>query len=204
MRAFEQPLVREQAGLFQGTPVPALAALATAWMIAAASLPESAARVIGIAVAHGALLGTALAWTGTGARGDRWAPLEAGLVVGAAAACARLHVLGLLAWIAVPAWLVWRRPAQLGWRACRPGLVVAGAVFGLLLGAHLLVNTSLTFGYRVRTGPLIELTDWWAYDLGVNVLAAELFFRGALFGRAHQRWSFALAAAVSTTAAVAR
>lgn len=205
MRALEEPLAPEQAGLLHGTPIPALAALATVWVIATASLPESAARVVGVAVAHGALLGTALAWTASGARRDGWAPLEAAVVLAAAAACARLHVLGVLAWVAVPAWLVWRRPAQLGRRAWQPGLaVVGGAVFGLLLGAHLLVNTSLTFGYRVRTGPLAELADWWAYDLGANVLAAELFFRGALFERAYRRWSFAMAAAVSTAAAVAR
>jgi membrane protease YdiL (CAAX protease family) len=82
--------------------------------------------------------------------------------------------------------------------------VAAGAVFGLLLGAHLLVNTSLTLGYRVRRGPLIELAGWWAYDLGANVLAAELFFRGALFERIYRRWSFAPAAAVSTAAAIVR
>ena len=42
------------------------------------------------------------------------------------------------------------------------------------------------------------------YDLGANVLAAELFFRGALFERAYRRWSFAPAAAVSTGAALVR
>ena len=205
MRALDEPLASEPPALLQGTPVWSLAVLLAGWVIATASLPESAARVVGMAVAHGALLGTALAWTGRGARRDRWAPLEAALVLGAAAACARLHVLGVMAWVAVPAWLVWRRPVRLGRPARRPGLaVVGGAIFGLFLGAHLLVNTSLTFGYRVRTGPLAELADWWAYDLGANVLAAELFFRGALFERAYQRWSFAVAAAVSTAAAVAR
>ncbi len=205
MRALEEPLAREQPGLFHGTPVPALATLAAAWAVAAAALPETAGRVVGLAAAHGALLGTALAWTAPGVRRDRWAPLEAALVLGAAAACARLHPLGVLAWAVAPAWVVWRRPARLGAQAWQPGpAVVGGAIFGLLLGAHLLVNTSLTFGYRVRTGPLAELAGWWAYDLGANVLAAEMFFRGALFERAYRRWSFATAAAISTAAAVVR
>jgi membrane protease YdiL (CAAX protease family) len=105
----------------------------------------------------------------------------------------------------VPLWLAWRRDAWLGARAWRPaGAVAGGAAFGLVLGGHLLVNTSLTFGYRIRTGPLPELVEWWAYDLGANVLAAELFFRGALFQRAHRRWSFAPAVAVPTAAAVLR
>jgi len=205
MRALEAPLPREQPGLLHGTPLAALATLAAAWGLAVAALPEPATRVVGLAVAHGALIGTALAWTTAGARRDRWAPLEAALVLGAAAACTALHPLGALAYVTVPAWLVWRRAAWLGAGAWRPvPAVAAGAVFGLLLGAHLLVNTSLTFGYRVRTGPLAELADWWAYDLGANVLAAELFFRGALFERIHRRWSFAPAAAISTAAAVAR
>jgi CAAX prenyl protease-like protein len=205
MRALEQPLAREQPGLLHGTPLMALATLAAAWGVAVVALPAPAARVVGLAVTHGALLGTALAWTAVGRRQERWAPLEAALVLGAAAWCARLHPAGALAYVAVPAWLVWRGVARLDRRAWPPAPALAGgAVFGLLLGAHLLVNTSLTFGYRVRTGPLTELTDWWAYDLGANVLAAELFFRGALFERAYRRWSFATAAAVSTAAVVVR
>jgi membrane protease YdiL (CAAX protease family) len=204
MHALEEPLAREQPGLLHGTPIAGLVGLAVVWAVAMVALPEAAARVVGLAVGHGALLGTAVAWT-SGPRGHRWAPLEAALVLGAAAAGAFLHPLGALAYVAVPAWLAWRRPAWLGARSWRPALAVAGgAAFGLLLGAHLLVNASLTFGYRVRLGPLPGLADWWAYDLGANVLAAELFFRGALFERAYRRWSFAAAAGVSTTAAVVR
>jgi membrane protease YdiL (CAAX protease family) len=205
VRALEVALPRQQRSLFHGTPVPALTALLAGWVLAVLTLPEASARVVGLAVAHGALLGTALAWTATDERRDRWAPLEAALVLGAAAACARLHPVGALAYVVVPTWLCWRRRSWLGARAWRPaGALAGGAVFGLLLGAHLLVNISLTFGYRVRTGPLLELAEWWAYDLGANVLAAELFFRGALFERAYRRWSFAPAAAVSTGAALVR
>ena len=205
MRALEEPLARERSTLLQNTPLAALAALAVVEAVALVALPAPAVRIIGLAVAHGALLGTALAWTAVSVPRDRWAPLEAALVLGAAAGCAGLHPLGPLAYLAVPAWVAWRRRAWLGGRGARSVAAVAGgAVFGLHLGAHLLVNTSLTFGYRVRTGPLAELVDWWAYDLGANVLTAELFFRGALFERAYRRWSFAPAVAVSTAAAVVR
>ena len=43
-----------------------------------------------------------------------------------------------------------------------------------------------------------------AYDVGANVLAAECFFRGALFNRAQRRWSFAGAATIATAAYVLR
>jgi len=205
VRALEGPLPRAQPGLLHGTPVTALGVLAAVWVMAIATLPEAAVRVAGLAVAHGALLGTALAWTSTGGQRDSWAPLEAGLVLAGAAACASLHPWGSLAYVAVPAWLAWRRAAWLGARAWQSAPAVAGgALFGLLLGAHLLVNTALTFGYRVRTGPLVELIAWWAYDLGANVLAAEAFFRAALFERAYRRWAFAPAVALATGAAVLR
>jgi membrane protease YdiL (CAAX protease family) len=205
MRALEEPIARQRTTLLQDTPLAALTALAIVEAVAVVALSEAAARVVGLAVAHGALLGTALAWTAGGARRDRWAPLEAAMVLGLSAGCASLHPAGALAYIAVPTWLAWRRRVWLGARGALPVAAIAGgAVFGLLLGAHLLVNTSLTFGYRVRTGPLAELVDWWAYDLGANVLTAELFFRGALFERAYRRWSFAPAVAVSTAAAVVR
>jgi len=205
MRALQAPVPHERPSLLAGTPAAALALLATAWVAATVVLPEPVARIVGLAVAHGALLGTALAWTSAGSRRDRWAPLEAALVLGAATTCARVHPAGVLAYLAVPAWLAWRRADWLGAPAWQPATaVVGGAVFGLLLGAHLLVNASLTFGYQVRTGPLAELADWWAYDLGANVLAAETFFRAALFDRAYRRWSFAPAAALATSAAVAR
>jgi hypothetical protein len=205
MRALEALLPRERPGLLSGTPVPALTLLALAWLVARVALPEPTARIVGLAVAHGALLGTAVAWTSAGGPRDRWAPLEAALVLGVAAAGSHVHPIGTLAYLAVPAWLTTRRSVWLGAAAWRPGLEVAGgAVFGLLLGAHLLVNASLTLGYQVRTGPLGELAAWWAYDLGANVLAAEVFFRAALFDRAYRRWSFAPAAGLATGAAVVR
>ena len=205
MLALEAPLPRDRPGFFHHTPLAALAVLAAAWVVAVAALPAAAARVIGLAAAHGALVGTALAWTSVRPRHDRWAPLEAALLLGGAASAALLLPGGALAYTAMPAWLAWRRPTWLAGFVERPGAAAAGgAIFGLLLGAHLLVNASLTLGYRVHTGAWAELIGWWAYDVGANVLAAEAFFRGALFDRAYRRWSFAAAAALSTTASVAR
>ena len=81
--------------------------------------------------------------------------------------------------------------------------LVAGVGIGVFLGAHLLVSASRTFGYRVRADP-IEVAVWTAYDVGANVLAAECFFRGALFQRAQRRASFATAVVVSTAACLVR
>jgi hypothetical protein len=205
MLALEQPLPRDQRGFFDRTPLAALGVLAGAWALAAVALPPPGARAAGLAAAQGALLGTALAWTSVRASRDRWAPLEAALVLGVAAACALALPWGALAYALVPVWLGWRRPAWLTRFTWRPGrALAAGASFGLLLGAHLLVNASLTLGYRLRAGSWGELAGWWAYDVGVNVLAAEAFFRAALFERARRRWSFAAAVALSVSASVAR
>jgi hypothetical protein len=205
MLALDEPCPRAQPALLDGTPVAALGVLVAAWAAASVTLTESVARVVGLAAAHGALLGTGVAWTRASERSGRWAPVEAALVLAAAAACAGVHAWGVLAYVAVPAWLLWRRGTwrpRPDWRTLAS--VAAGAAFGLGLGAHLLVNAALTLDYRVRTGPLTELAAWWAYDIGANVLAAEVFFRGSLFERAYRRWSFAAAAAVATGATLVR
>jgi CAAX prenyl protease-like protein len=205
MLALDEPCPRAQRALLDGTPVAALGILVAAWVAAIVTLAEPAARVVGLAAAHGALLGTAVAWTRTAGRSGRWAPVEAALVLAGAAACASLHPWGMLAYVAVPAWFVWRRGAGRRRRGGRTvASVAAGAAFGLGLGAHLLVNAALTLDYGVRTGPATELAAWWAYDLGANVLAAEVFFRGALFERAYRKWSFAAATAIATGATLVR
>lgn len=204
MHALARPLPEPPPGFLRGTPLTALALLG-ALGAAALALPPPAARVIGLAAAHGALLGTALAWTAEDGRGVRWAPLEAAALLALAAGAARLHPWGALAYAALPVWLALRGPAWLAVPMGRARWAVAGgALFGVLLGAHLLVAASRTLGYRVRTGPADELVAWWAYDLGANVLAAEAFFRAALFTRAHRRWPFAVAAALATGASVVR
>jgi membrane protease YdiL (CAAX protease family) len=67
-----------------------------------------------------------------------------------------------------------------------------------------MITASLTLGYRISWAVTLSLASWLAYDLGANVLAAECFFRAALFDRLQRRWSFGAAAAVSTAACVAR
>jgi membrane protease YdiL (CAAX protease family) len=200
MQALEQALPREPPPFFDRTPWPALLVLAAGWAVATQTLPPPAARVAGLAAAHGGLLGTALAWTAPRGRRDRWAPLEAAALLATAAASALLAPAGALTYLLVPAWVAWRRPA---WCRNSPAIAV-GALLGLLLGGHLLVNAALTFGYGVQAASGSALLGWWGYDVGANVLAAEAFFRGALFERAHRRWSFAAAAALSTAASLAR
>src|SRR5262249_50563326 len=93
---------------------------------------------------------------------------------------------------------------RVGWlRPAPPGVILAASVVGALLGAHLLVGATLTLGHRIGSTDGAFLR-WLAYDLGANVPAAEAFFRGALFARAHRRWSLAAATTVSTGAYVAR
>ena len=76
--------------------------------------------------------------------------------------------------------------------------VVTGALAGAGLSIHLLVSASRTLGVQVHVDHASEILSPIAYDVGANVLAAECFFRGALFNRATRRWSFATAATVAT------
>lgn len=204
MRALEQGTTPLRTGLLDGTPLPALAALAAAWALATLVLPASVARGIGLAAAHGGLLGTALAWTAPGRTCERRAPLDAALLLAIATLCTHMVPGGAIAYVLVPAWLLRRRVEWSDPGADRGRAMLAGGLFGLLLGAHLLVNASLTLGFHVRPGRPADLLGWFAYDLGANVLAAEAFFRAGLFRRAHRRWPFAAATAVSATASVAR
>ena len=210
MYALEQPLVRRQGSLLDDTPWGAVGTLAL--VVAGVTVlsvlglvPRAAVGIFGTAAAHGTLLGVALAWTSTGERRDRQAPLEAALLLAVAASAAEMLPGGWLAYLVVPAWLACRRPGWIGvGAAIHGGAVAGGALFGLGLGIHLLVSAWLTLGHHVRLGPASELAGWWAYDLGANVLSAEAFFRAALFERAHRRWAFPAAAALSATASVAR
>jgi membrane protease YdiL (CAAX protease family) len=54
-------------------------------------------------------------------------------------------------------------------------------------------------GYRVALFPLSTVVTDLSYDLAVNVLTAELLFRGAFFGRWWRRWGFWPAAILSTS-----
>jgi hypothetical protein len=211
--ALGRPHAVRHVGLLDGTPGPLLGILAMAalgtWAAAAAGVvPPAVARAVGAGAAQGALLATAVAWTA--ARADLWnGTLPAGIAIVAlgGAAGAAVAPLGAAAYLLAPLWL-WRRRTRV------PGLglggipdvrlMLAGAALGTVLGLHLTITASLTLGYRIGRPPLLDLAPWLAYDLGANIVAAECFFRGALFDRAHRRWSFGVAAAISTAACVAR
>jgi len=168
-------------------------------------LPTGAMRVVGVAVGHGALLATALAWAGC----VPGSGVVAIVLLAATAAAATLGPAGALAYLAVPLWVAWlarrRRLVALGLAGPVPRrALLAAVVLGAFLGGHLLVSASLTLGVHIRPEGGAGVLAALAYDVGANVLAAECLFRGALFNRAQRRWSFATALAVATSAYVAR
>lgn len=82
--------------------------------------------------------------------------------------------------------------------------LVAGLGVGIFLGVHLLVSSSLTFGYGVRVADASAYLSAVGYDVGVNAVTAEWLFRGALFSRWWRRWRFWPAASLATALGVAR
>jgi hypothetical protein len=82
--------------------------------------------------------------------------------------------------------------------------VIAGVAAGVLVSSHLLVSASRTLGVHVRLDDVPEVLAAVGYDIGANVLAAECFFRGALFNRAQRRCPVAFAATLATTGYVVR
>jgi hypothetical protein len=210
--ALTRPHAVGRTALLEGTPVALLAVLAVAaagaWALAAAGVvPAAPARAVAGGAAQGGLLATAVAWIVT-----RQDPRRGIVPVGVAAVAmlgamgAAAAPVGAMAYLLAPLWL-WRRRARLvalGLGAPNLKLILAGAAVGAILGVHLGITASLTLGYRVGRPAAPDLGPWLAYDLGANVLAAECFFRGALFDRAQRRWSFGVAAALSTAACVAR
>jgi membrane protease YdiL (CAAX protease family) len=210
MWAIEQPWRPAERSLVAETPAPLLGALALAVLGALAlvelgALPEAALRVTGVAAGQGALLATALGWSGAGVRAGVVAVALLALGAGAAA----LHPVGAVAYAGVPLWLWWRArrgaAGALGLAGPVPwGAVWAGLAVGAFLGGHLLVSVARTFGVRLRVDALDLVLAAVAYDLGANVPAAEAFFRGALFDRAQRRWPLGAAVALSTAACVTR
>lgn len=203
------PVADRSQPLCAGTPTRILVVLALVLgasfaVVAVGALPPRVLGVAGIAAGHGALMATALAWAGLPARTYA---VAIGLVT-LGALSASVHALGAVAYLALPVWIhALVRSGRLGALGLQvpspPGALLIAAVVGVGLGAHLLVSATLTFGYRVGVEPQRYLGAVF-YDLGVQVFATELFFRGALFNRAQRRWPLGRALLVAVTATLGR
>ena len=216
MWALQHPLPAPRP-LRADTPVGLIAALILATAVAAVLravgvLGDDAARAATLTATQGTLLATALAWgaaRGAEERPAHWPAAVAVALLALAAFVGSRGGVAALAYAAPAAWVF-----ALGWRGRLPRLalgrrvpihaLLAGIAVGLLLGAHVLLSALRTLGHRPHIGDLDRLVAALGYDIGANVLAAECFFRGALFERARRRWSFTFAVVVSTGAAVVR
>lgn len=145
-----------------------------------------------------------------GARGWRCPALAVAATLLVASTAGRLSPWGALTYSLVPALVVFLARDRIEFRRMgfiwpadlRP--VAAGVGMGAFLGIHLLLSSSLTFGYSVRVASAPGYVAAIAYDLGANALTAEWLFRGALFSRWWRRWRFWPAAGLATALAVVR
>src|SRR4029453_10934455 len=210
MWALDQPYTPRAERLFAGTPqalppVLAAGAVAAVALVQVGFLPPRTLLVVGVTAGHGALLDPPLAGGGVSPPSQ----LAAVGLLAVAATAAGYVPLGAFAYLLPALWVLrlaaFGQLAGLGlgtpvsWRG-----VIAGALAGAGLASHLLVSASRTLGVQVRVDPVPDVLAAIAYDVGANVLAAECFFRGALFDRAQRRWSFGVAAMMATAAAVLR
>jgi len=145
-----------------------------------------------------------------GARGWRCPALAVAATLLVASTAGRLSPWGALTYSLVPALVVFLARDRIEFRRMgfiwpadlRP--VAAGVGMGAFLGIHLLLSSSLTFGYSVRVASAPGYVAAIAYDLGANALTAEWLFRGALFSRWWRRWRFWPAAGLATALVVVR
>jgi hypothetical protein len=180
-------------------------ACAVALLVAAAGLlPPPLGAALGVAALHGGLIAIALVWGGV----SRHDAVVAIALLFIARGTATIHPTGVAAYLLVPAWLaVLARRGQLAPIGLAPPWpwagVVSGALAGSALGLHLITCASRTLGYGVRfdVGAFVPAL---AYDVGANVLSAELFFRGALLQHLWRRWPFVAALSVAALAAALR
>lgn len=172
-------------------------------------LPSAIARPLVVAGFHGGLMAGAFAaaWgEGTGWRRPAW--LLAGPLF-LASLFAQITPWGALAYLALPLalWILAGRDRRLrriglAWPGQQAWWLGIGV--GLFLGGHLIFSASRTLGYPMRLTPPSPVLAALAYDLGANVLSAELFFRGALFNFWNRRRGFWAAAGLSTGACLIR
>ena len=180
------------------------ACLAAGAVAATGVLPPEAAAVAAVAAVHGGLIAAALLSMGVSVT-EAAIPIA---LLAFARVVVAVHPLGAIAYLAIPLWLAHLvrvgvlRSAGLGrpwpWRA-----IVVAALGGAALALHLFACASRTLGYGIHVLPAIVLPAL-AYDLGANVISAELFFRGELLSSAWRRQSFALALALATAATAVR
>ena len=167
-------------------------------------LPPEPSAVIGVATVHGGLLAVALIWAGVPV-----AEAVFGIVLLALAReLVSLDPLGALGYLATPLWIgalaVRGRLDRLALGSPWPrGAVAVGALSGAALALHLFVCASRTLGYTLHFDPPVFAAAM-AYDVGANVMSAELFFRGALLHHCWRRWPFPVALAVTSVATAVR
>jgi hypothetical protein len=169
----------------------------------------SIGRTLAAAAAHAGFLGLGWVLIAGGRVGWTGPVLRLAALVVAASLVSRLGAWGPLAYLAVPVALC----AEAGGRAefaaagfawPTPRAAALGLAGGVFLGIHLLITSSLTFGYLVRIDAAGAYWAAAAYDVGISALTAEWLFRGALFSTAWRRWTFAPAVAFSTGLVVLR
>lgn len=191
------------------------------------AVPTLAVMVAGLALAHrgGALVGIGHALAGGAAHaamlGIGWVLIVEGrsgwqapvirltALVLAASMLGHATPWGAIAYLLVPPLLIVEARGQReisGAGLQRPTALAAilGLLGGAFLGVHLLITSSLTFGYPVRIGAVSEYLGAASYDVGLSALTAEWLFRGALFSAWWRRWAFASAATLSSAMAVIR
>ena len=177
---------------------------AAALIAAVHVVPREVVSIVGVSAIHGGLVFAALRWGGVGLA-------DAAIVVvllAVARGLVAVHPLGAVAYLAVPLWLgrlaAIGRLSRLGLSSPWPwGAVAIGTLAGSALALHLVTCAARTLGYGLRF-EAAAFVQGFGYDVGANVLSAELFFRGALLQHLWRRWHFALALTAATAAATLR
>jgi hypothetical protein len=169
----------------------------------------SIGRTLAGAAVHAGFLGLGWVLIAGGRSGWSGPVLRLAALVVAASLLSRLGAWGALAYLAVPVAVCAEArgraefaAAGLAWPTLRAAAL--GLAGGAFLGIHLLITSSLTFGYLLRIDAAEAYWAAAAYDVGISALTAEWLFRGALFSTTWRRWAFAPAVGFSTGLAVLR
>lgn len=171
-------------------------------------------RELGLAVEgaaiHGGFIAQGLIITLAGSPGGVAIALRMAAGLFAAFLLAHLLPWGSLTFLLIPPLLVHECRGhailrRIGFLApARPASLLVGVGVGAFLGGHLLVTSSLTFGYAISVVSVAAYASAIAYDVGANALSAEWLFRGALFSHWWRHWGFWGAATVSTAFTLVR